>query len=209
MINFVNIRNVIFDLGGVLVEISHQRCVDEFQKIINSSSNKKIETILKLDIFNKIETSSISETKFRDVLRENIKSEVSNDVLNNVWNKMLVAFNKEAIEVVEEVAKQKRVFLLSNTNIIHWRKFNKMFEADTGGRNFGSLFEKTYYSYELKMRKPNSNIFKYVLKDADLKPQETLFIDDTLENIKTAEQLGMITLHYNENEKNLREWLLV
>jgi putative hydrolase of the HAD superfamily len=86
-----------------------------------------------------------------------------------------------------------QLFLLSNTNAIHHEAFGKIFESETGKPALDDYFKKAYYSHQLGLRKPGKEIFEFIIKDSDLEPGETLFIDDSYNNIETAGQLGLMT----------------
>jgi FMN phosphatase YigB (HAD superfamily) len=116
-------------------------------------------------------------------------------VIDNAWNSMLGELPAERWHILEMAAKYYRTFLLSNTNAIHLPYYFNRIKKVYGTHGYTHLFEKTYYSYELGLRKPNADIFQYVLSDTGINPKETMFIDDFIENIETARQLGFQTCH--------------
>ena len=108
---------------------------------------------------------------------------------------MIQDFPQENIKLIEELKSRYDLFLLSNTNPIHHRYFNRLFIEKYDYPTFKDFFKKAYLSYEIKCRKPDKKIFEYVLKDSTLNPAETLFVDDRIENIKAAESVGIQCIH--------------
>jgi FMN phosphatase YigB (HAD superfamily) len=108
---------------------------------------------------------------------------------------MLGDLPEERWHILEKLSDHYRIFLLSNTNAIHVPYYAGVLKQKYGTNGYDHLFEKTYFSYELGMRKPNEDIFQHVIADARLRPEETVFIDDFLENIETARKLGFETIH--------------
>ena len=110
------------------------------------------------------------------------------------WNALLLDFPKERIDLLKKIKTKYRTFLLSNTNSIHLKEFQERLHNEQGVY-LEDLFEKAYYSHVVKLRKPNADIFNLVLKENDLMPSETLFIDDTASNFPEAEKMGIQTYH--------------
>lgn len=141
-------------------------------------------------IYSGLETGDISPDDFRKAIREISASAPTDESINAAWNAMLLDFPAARAEVLKKLGKHYRVFLLSNSNAIHYRFYTKRFKQDFGFE-MDSLFEKAYYSFEMHMKKPDLEIFLRVLEENGLRADETLFIDDSPENIKTAATLGL------------------
>ncbi len=195
------IRNVILDLGGVILELDVDATFRAFQQL-GFPSNKKADIIFpKYPFFLEFETGRISPDEFIAKLMEIAPNHVSREKILEAWNAMILEFRSDSIEQVMKLHNKYRVFLLSNTNAIHEIYFNDQLKAGHGIENMDRIFEKVYYSHNLKMRKPDAEIFRYVLKDAGLLPKESLYIDDTLVHIETAGSLGIRAYHLAAPER--------
>ena len=147
------------------------------------------------DIYLKLETGAVEPEEFRAELRRLIPKPISDDELDRCWSALLCELPEERWDLLNKVKSSYRTYLLSNTNKIHVTNYFNRLLKKYGNYGYTHLFEKTYFSFELKMRKPDIEIFKYVLKDSNLKPEETLMIDDFDENIIAAGELGIRTYH--------------
>jgi len=190
------IKNVIFDLGGVIINLDTQRTASEMQKLGFINFENSYTLINQTDLFDLLEKGLITPDQFRMEIRKHISSSVSDEQIDNAWSAMLLDFPKKRIELIQKAKQNYRIFLLSNTNKIHFDKYSSDFYTDFGF-SFNSLFEKSYYSFEIGHRKPDLEIYKYVFKHSNLIPEETLFIDDSETNIKAAQSVGLKTLHIN------------
>ena len=194
-----NIKSIIFDLGGVLLNISYQNAIEEFEKlgIENSSAfySKKLQT----NIFNLLETGEISENEFVKVIKQSYKSITPKQIIY-AWNSMLLNLPKNRINFLINLKKKYQIFLLSNTNEIHINKFKNIMGEEEYNK-FYNLFNKIYYSHEIGMRKPNAEAFRLILDENNLKTKEVLFIDDSPQHIEGAKKLGMQTYHLKDNEE--------
>lgn len=188
-----HIKNIIFDFGAVIFDIDGSKTIksfrdmnitqfDSFHDFLFSHKNEAL--------FMDIEIGAISPNQFRDTIRSWAKSPITDAQIDNAWNAMLVGYVPERLDLLQELRSKYRTFLLSNTNIIHWQYFTDLLKP-YGFNGLHELFEKEYYSHTVGMRKPNFDIFKYVLKDAELFAGETLFLDDNLKNVEAARMLGI------------------
>jgi epoxide hydrolase-like predicted phosphatase len=194
------IKNIIFDWGGVITNLDFDAGINAFKKYGLDNFIEQYNMQFQKDIYTKLETGLISADEFRAELRKIIPVQITDNELDEAWSALLGELPKERWELLHKIKDDYRTYLLSNTNVIHVeRYFRRLYEA-YGIYGYTHLFEKTYFSYELKMRKPDIRIFEYVLKDSNLKPEETLLIDDYHENIESAGRLGIITFHLKEPE---------
>ncbi len=187
------IKNIIFDLGGVLINLDFNKPVLSFRELgfphfENMYSQFKVD-----QLFEKLETGKITEEEFYIVLKKVGINRLTNDDIKNAWNSMLLDFREKSLDFLKELKKDRRLFLLSNTNIIHYDAFNIILEKQTGLKTLDPLFSKAWYSHLIGMRKPNEDIYNFVLNDAGITAGETLFIDDTNPNIVTAKKMGFKT----------------
>jgi len=189
-----SIRNIIFDLGGVILNIDPQLTVDAFRKLGWQGFYEENNQLNGKELFYSLESGNSSQETFRDNVRKNIGSQKSDKEIDAAWTAMILDIPADRIRYLEELKKSYRIFLLSNTNEIHRIKFHREFETDFGYSLY-DLFERNFYSHEMGMRKPNPQIYIQALTEAGLVPKETLFIDDMIENTEAAKTLGMKVLH--------------
>jgi len=194
-----NIKSIIFDLGGVLLNISYQNTIDKFKKlgIDNSSSfySKKEQN----NIFNHFECGEITGEKFVREIQKHCNDSTPKQILS-AWNAMLLDLPKNRINLLNSLKEKYQIFLLSNTNEIHINKFQNII-GEKEYHKFYNLFNKVYYSHEIGFRKPNVESFHLVLDKNNLKAKEVLFIDDSPQHIEGAKKLGIQTYHLQDNEE--------
>lgn len=186
------IKNIIFDWGGVLTDLHIEDTINAFKNIGLSARE---EPDIFADLFIPFETGKISAEEFRNKIRYYAKNNVSDNTIDAAWNMILGELPAHRWNILEKANTLFRTFLLSNTNIIHQTYYFKFLKGIYGTDGFSHFFEKMYFSHELHMRKPNEDIFHYVINNAAIKVGETLFIDDAIENIETAHHLGFNTIH--------------
>ena len=189
-----NIRNIIFDLGGIFLNIDFKRTEKAFSAL-GVEFNNFYSQHHASELFELLETGKISPEEFHNAFVEETGLHLSYEQLKYAWTALLLDFPVERIKWLQEIGKRYKTFLFSNTNKIHHDVFAEMFREKTGFEDFNKLFVKAYYSHEMGLRKPYPESYLYILNEQQLKPQETLFIDDTLKNIEGAEQVGLQTLH--------------
>ncbi len=190
MIRLKGIKNIIFDFGGVLVDLQPQACLDAFAKLGIPQVSQMLTPYGHKGPFGEVENGSITIEQFRDEIRAQFNAELTDDQIDDAWAAFLLHIPLNKIRMVSELASQYRVFLLSNTNPVHIRK---LIEFEDNGFAIDKCFEKLYLSYEMGMSKPGKEIFLQILKDADISPEETLLVDDGPANCKTAQELGFKT----------------
>ena len=185
------IKNIIFDFGGVICNIDHLIPERKFKELGIRNFDKMYSQAQQNNLFEDFEKNLISPKKFRNNIKSLIDRNISDEQIDEAWNSMILDIPKNKIDLLLKLKHQYRIFLLSNSNIIHYKVYINDFKAKSGLENFSDLFEKAWFSFDLQMRKPVKEIYEFVLKDANLKPEETLFIDDSIQNIKPAEELGI------------------
>jgi putative hydrolase of the HAD superfamily len=186
-----NIKNLIFDLGGVILDIDIGKTIVGFRKAGLKEIDTEHITATSYPFFEKYEKGLISTESFRNELRRITRNHLSDEALDAVWNALIVGFDPAKINLLKKLKSEFRTFLLSNTNAMHEVVYNKMLRDTTGIENLEHLFERVFYSHKVHMRKPDPEIFEYVLKETGIIPAETLFIDDALINIESATRLGI------------------
>lgn len=193
------IKNIIFDLGGVVLNIDLKASSRAFNLLFQDHGKEMLEAIIKTGALDLFETGKMNEIEFMERVSLFFNKKVQQSKLYDAWVCMLLDFPKERVDFIEELKRNYKVFLLSNTNILHHRVFNQRFAKEFPYQSLDSFFYKAYYSFEMGLRKPNPAIFKTVLADSGILAHETLFIDDFAENIETAQQLGFKTFLHPQN----------
>jgi putative hydrolase of the HAD superfamily len=193
------IRNIIFDLGGVVMDLDVERSKQAFGALGYDESAFHLQKDDGENIFVLLETGKITEAEFFSRLKKALPAEITTDTLREVWNRMIVDFREEKIRLLQELRPRYRTFLLSNTNSIHIEKCNGILQKKFGISGLEELFDKTYYSFTTGLRKPMPEIFGLVLQENGLKPEETLFIDDSEEHLAAAKKLGIVTRGMERN----------
>lgn len=189
-----NIKNIIFDLGGVILNIDFKKTNDAFHLLGLEDFSKHINQFHITDLFLQYETGQIDDIKFIDSVAMLTDKPMKKDKIVEAWNALLLDFPVERIHLLKKIKSRYRTFLLSNTNSIHLQEFQERLHNEQGVY-LEDLFEKAYYSHVVKLRKPDAEIFNLVLKENKLEPSETLFIDDTASNFAEAEKLGIQIYH--------------
>ena len=193
-----NIDNIIFDLGNVILNIDYQNTIDAFKKIGVPNASSFYSKSSQLNIFNQLETGHISKQNFILEIQKIVPKASASQIIN-AWNAILQDLPNERLEILKNIKDKFSIFLLSNTNSIHIEKIiNKLGEKKY--EEFYNLFEKVYYSHQVKLRKPNSDIFKLVIKENCLSIKNTLFIDDSIQHIESAKKIGLKTYHLDGNK---------
>jgi glucose-1-phosphatase len=184
-----SIRNIIFDLGGVLIDLDISKTSLAFGKLDIKEPADAAEQERRSKIYSGLETGQISPHDFRTAIRDISTSAPTDDTINAAWNAMLMDFPENRKELLLHLGQEYRLFLLSNSNAIHYEYYAGRFKRDYGFE-MDALFEKAYYSYKMHLKKPDPEIFLKVIEESGLRADETLFIDDSPENIKTAAIMG-------------------
>lgn len=187
------IENIIFDLGGVLLDIDFDRTTRAFAALGAEAIDQRFNMHYSDRLFLDVETGRITNSDFLSALAAELAGPVSHDELAAAWNALLVGFRKESILHLAQLSGCYRLYLLSNTNSIHHGAFSAFFKRDTGLDRLEDCFTKAWYSHELGLRKPDADIYQAVLAEGNLHPETTLFIDDSAANIAAAAALGIQT----------------
>lgn len=194
-------KNIIFDLGGVLLDISYQKTIDAFKSLGIQNFEEMFSQFKADELFEKLETGEITEADFYSAIKNRTVANISDAEIEQAWNAMLLDFRTESLQFLERLSKQYKLFLLSNTNNIHLKCFKQIFTQQTGKLSLDDYFIKAWYSSDVGLRKPHASIYQFVLEDENLLAEETLFIDDTLINIEGAQKMGIKTHHLLPTEK--------
>jgi FMN phosphatase YigB (HAD superfamily) len=197
--NLNGIKNIIFDLGGVILDIDYNLTVKAFDGLGIPNFKEQYSKMSQSNLFDNIETGKISPVEFRDLIREVAQKTISDAEIDTAWNALILHLPQYRIEILKNLQVNYRLFLLSNTNKIHYDDYSEVIKRENGIEGLEPLFEKTYLSHEMGLRKPDPEIFQVVLNENNLVPKETLFIDDSPQHIASAKTLGIVAYHL-ENE---------
>ena len=203
----VKIKNIIFDLGGVILDIDETIVYKELEKM-GISTSELAQSKEFIDIMSKFDTGIYTAPTFRKKTKTLLGQEKMTDQrFDAIWNAMLLDIPRERIEAIEKVKKHYKIFLMSNSNVIHYDLYVRDLQLRFGYHEFDELFNKSYFSFAEHLEKPDPRFFELILDHEGLLPEETLFIDATAANIKVAKSLGIKTYHISREElvRNLFE----
>lgn len=193
------IKNILFDLGGVLYHIDYMTTIKAFERLGIKKFHLHFSQQQQNNLFDRFETGKISDENFIEEIKVLLPHCTKEEIIN-AWNAILIGMPQENIQLLDDLSKKYRLFLLSNTNSIHINQINKLLHKDYNLKSLEPLFDKLYLSYQIGMRKPNIETFEWVLKDAGIFAQETLFIEDSIQHIESANKVGLRTLFWKSNE---------
>ena len=188
-----NCKAVIFDLGGVLLNIDYRLTIAAFNELGVKNADLFYSKKIQHPIFDKIEIGAISPKEFLDALQKECKN-ANVEQVENAWNSMLLDLPENRLDCIKNLKNNYKIFLLSNTNEIHIKAFRKKI-GEKQWEAFSSLFDKMYLSHQIGFRKPGKEAFQIILEENKLKPNEVFFIDDSPQHIEAAKKLG-IHCHY-------------
>jgi putative hydrolase of the HAD superfamily len=195
------VKNIIFDLGGVIINLNYQLTRKAFENLGVANFNDLYTQHHANPLFEQLEVGAIEPEAFYEALRQATGLTLTNSQIETAWNAMLLDFPVERLLWLDQIKNKYNIYLFSNTNTIHYKAFTTIY-AQTAplvglNPNFNHFFKTAYYSHTLKQRKPAVAAFEAVLQDAKLDPAQTLFIDDTISNIEGAQKAGLQTLFLN------------
>ncbi|HLP39226.1 MAG TPA: HAD family phosphatase [Lacibacter sp.] len=193
-------KAIIFDLGGVLLDIDFKLSEKAFTELGVTNFSDFFNQFHSNDLFRRLETG-MEDDLFYDDLRTATGLSLSDEQIRDAWNALLLDFRPESVAVLPQLRDKYELYLLSNTNEIHLQEFQRRYEAWRPGQVFDDLFDAAYYSHRIGHRKPNASAFEYVLQKHGLIAAETIFIDDSINNIEAAQQLGLQTIHLKAGMK--------
>ncbi len=194
------IKNIIFDLGGVFIDVNYLRTKEVFESLGILNFDDYFMQHHSNPLFSDLEKGLISPDVFFDGFRKETNSNLSDQEITTAWNAMLGDYFPEAVDWLFSIKDKYNVFLFSNTNQIHYDAFIPKFFKHYN-MLLDDVFIKAYYSHTLQLRKPTPESFQAIIDEQKLIPAETLFIDDTEVNIKGAEHVGLQTIFLKKPAK--------
>ena len=191
-----SVKNLIFDLGGVILDLSVDHTLQSFAALSNIPRERVQEIYVTAAGFLEYEKGLIDDKSFRNFLRKIFSVSAGDDAIDECWNAMLRGIPPAKLDLLLRLQNEFRVFLLSNTNAIHLRHINGLLLPESNPqKSLDDYFHKAYYSHLMFKRKPDAEIFEQVLEENRLVPEQTLFLDDYAINIQGARSLGIKTVH--------------
>ena len=192
-IDLSSTKNIIFDLGNVLLNLDFDASIEAFKKL--GLDNKVVDKKQAYSdpVFYELETGNISAKEFRKQIREILNNpDATDQQIDDAWTAMILNIPAERVQTVQQLRNNYNIYLFSNTNEIHVKKLHRQFKSEHG-IEFSSLFLKDYYSHEIHERKPDLSSYKKVIELSGVNPEETLFVDDLEKNILGAQKAGIKT----------------
>lgn len=192
------IKNVILDLGGVLVDIEPNNTCAAFKRIFRPDVQLDINWDSLPEVVVAMETGKWSKEEFKKTMLDSCRPGITPTQMVDAWCAMLMEFRAIRVKMLQDLGQKYNIYLLSNTNVYHVDYFEKEFKNRFHFK-LNKLFKKVYYSHKIGLRKPDIAAFQYVLTDAGLNADETVMIDDRLDNCQAAESVGMRSILVPDN----------
>lgn len=192
------IKNLLFDLGGVIMDIEKNRCIAAFERLGLPNAASYFGEYSQQGPFKLIEEGMISEKEFHDALRKDIANPVTDKDIDDAFCDFLIGIPLSRLQQLRELRSRYKIYMLSNTNPIMWNsKIKKEFEQEGFARE--DYFDGMVTSFDAKSLKPDGGIFRYAIDQLCIKPEETLFLDDSMANLRGAEPFGFKTAHVHSD----------
>jgi putative hydrolase of the HAD superfamily len=193
------IKNLLFDFGGVIVGLDKSAAVKRFKEIGANSIEDYLNEFRQTGIFLELEEGKISLDEFHNKFRDTFGENISDEEIDSGWMSFLTYIPEYKLELLDQLRKTYKVYLLSNTNPVI-SKWAHSKEFSPSGRPIDSYFDKCYLSFEIGCAKPEAGIYEFVISDSGINPSETLFFDDGQSNLDAAAKFGFKTRLVNQEE---------
>ncbi|MCE2822043.1 MAG: HAD family hydrolase [Bacteroidota bacterium] len=186
------IKNVIFDFGNVLFDLDLPSIERNLQQLMGSGFEQAREKLLRNRVFELYETGGMTSAEFLDHIRMSAPEPPAPEVVRDIWNSIFLEMPAHRFTMLQELRQKYKVFLLSNINELHERWIADYMVRVHGIHDYESrYFDGVYFSHLIRLRKPDTAIYEYVLADAELNPAESVFFDDVEANIEGARTVGI------------------
>ena len=184
---------IIFDLGGVIINLKKQNCIDAFKALGYDSVDKMLSEYRQDGEFLALEEGRVSPEEWRNIVRQSISSPVTDEQIDDAFNAFLVDIPIEKLRMLRALKSKYRIAMLSNTNKVMFEsKIPELFKIE--GLTIEDYFDDFFLSYKMGMSKPSPEIFIKVAEELGIEPNEALFIDDSQVNVDAAAKLGFQTM---------------
>jgi FMN phosphatase YigB (HAD superfamily) len=195
------IKNIIFDYGGVIINLDMQAPLELMKLHTRLNVFEIWQEMQSKKVFEMYEQGLLSDEEFRNAIRNFFQVQIDDELIDQIWNSLLLDMPKERIDLLKKCKNNYRIFLLSNSNTIHYKSYFAQLKNRYKLNSFDDIFEKAYFSFEMNQLKPSPEIFQTLIDNHQLIPEETLFIDDTIVHIEAAKKLGIQTIHLTNGIK--------
>ena len=195
-----SIKNIIFDLGGVLFNIDYLKTIDAFKKIGIPNFDSIYSQAKQSNLFDLFETGKMTEKTFIENLKKQLPPHINNKEIIDAWNAMLINLPKDRVELLKKLKHNYTIVLLSNTNETHINAFEQIILKQNNLKGLEPLFNKVYYSSRIGLRKPTADCFNYVLENSKFNKNETVFFDDSIQHIEGSIAVGIKALHVDKTK---------
>lgn len=190
--DFSGIRNLLFDLGGVIMDIRRDNCVKALEKLEVRGIGELLGVYCQQGAFLQLEEGKITPAEFRDYVRSQSSRQLSDEEIDEAFDAFLVGIPVARLRALEELRKRYKIYVLSNTNAIMYNQgIRREFEKD--GKHREDYFDGICTSFEEGVAKPDRRIFEATLRKFGIKAEETLFFDDSQVNLDAASAMGFKT----------------
>lgn len=203
----MQVKNIILDLGGVIYDVSYEAAAEAFKKLGVINFDKLFSKKKQDYFFDNYEKGIITDEEFRNEIRKTVSLPLMDEQIDMAWNALLYTIPPQRVEFLKTLKNQYQLFLLSNTNKIHIKAFTNILKKDYGENVLENIFEKQYLSCNLHMRKPEAAIFNLVLNENNLKKEETIFIDDSIQHVEGAKNINLPSYHLDLSKNTLETFL--
>lgn len=195
-----NIKHIIFDLGGVILNIDYQLTSQAFKKLGVDNFDALYSQAQQSHLFDNLETGKISGQTFIAEILKLTNKQIDPKDIETAWNAMLLDMPQNRIDKIGRLRSEYDIYLLSNTNEIHIKAFTRILEDSGQWNQFKALFDGLYYSSSIGERKPNKSAFMHIINQHGLDPQSTMFIDDSIQHVEGARSVGIYAHHLTQEE---------
>jgi len=184
-------------MGNVIIDIDIDLTLKELKSDLSENEFSLADEFMKSELHAAFESGNIDEKEFRNGIRMAFNREWKDEWIDQVWNTLLLTIPKERIKLLKTLRKDYNLYLLSNTNSIHFKVVEEIFKKDHPEDSFLGLFDKVFLSHEMGLRKPDKKIYEKVVEEIEANPEQCLFFDDLQENLNAAKEVGLQTYLIN------------
>lgn len=205
---YKKVKALLFDLGGVIVDLDYKKTANAFENIGLQNAEKAYSQFNQTDLFNLFETGHISSEEFLAELQNEITNQVSLSEITKAWNSMIIGFQHSKLEKIKKLSEQVPCYLLSNTNEIHLSYIEQLLQ-EMGFKHFLNIFESCYFSHQIGKRKPHKETFEWVLNQMNYDAQDVLFIEDSPQHIEGAKSAKLNTFYFKKDSSlsDIYQWI--
>ena len=189
--DFSKIKVIVFDLGDVVINIDFMLTYKAFAALSGMTLDATLLKFEALSVFDQYEKGVFTDDEFIAFMKKNFAPQVSDAVIINAWNSILLDIPSERIDLMKSLKNKYATYILSNTSNLHIIEVNNILQRATGVADLKELVIKPFYSYEMELRKPGKLIYDTMVAEIGCKPEEVVFVDDNEENVIAANTMGI------------------